>query len=106
MSRAATLVIDDPELVEWIKQNPLFKYRTEKPYALRNVASRLGRSQTTVSKWEDGSSYPTEENMKLIAKLMKLPLADLIKQWREWYEIKHSPEHRQDGNQKKDTNQS
>jgi transcriptional regulator with XRE-family HTH domain len=81
----ATLLIDDVELVEKIKENPLYIYRTAQASALRNIAARLGRSQTTVSKWEDGSAYPTDDNMALLAKLMKVDLDKLKTQWREWF---------------------
>jgi transcriptional regulator with XRE-family HTH domain len=81
----ATLLIDDVELVEKIKENPLYIYRTVQACALRNIAARLGRSQTTVSKWEDGSAYPTDDNMALLAKLMKVELDTLKTQWREWF---------------------
>jgi transcriptional regulator with XRE-family HTH domain len=88
----ATLLIDDTELTDQIKQNPLYIWRSGKGYALRNVAARLGKSQTSVSKWEDGSAYPTDHHMTLIAKMMKVELSDLIGQWRTWYQIKHPPE--------------
>jgi transcriptional regulator with XRE-family HTH domain len=81
----ATLMIDDVELVGKIKENPLYIYRTANGNALRNIAARLGRSQTTVSKWEDGSAYPTDDNMALLAKLMKVDLDKLKTQWREWF---------------------
>lgn len=96
----ATLMIEDPELVETIKQNPLFIYRSEHSYALRNVAARIGVTRTTISQWEDGTAYPTESNMALIAKCMKVDKDELAKQWRAWYEIKHAPERLNDGNKK------
>jgi len=105
-AKAGNLLIDDPELVSWIKQNPLYIFRESKGFALRNAAARLGRSQTTVSKWEDGTAYPTEDNMRLIAKMMKLAVGELNKQWRAWYQIKHPLEQTRSGDKQKDTNKN
>lgn len=93
-----TLIVQDEALVDAINTNPLWLYRKANKFALRNVAARMGRSQTTVMNWECGTAYPTDDNMKLIAKLMKLELDDLCKQWREWWTKNHQPE-QPDGNQ-------
>lgn len=97
--QATTFLIDDAELIEKIKENPLYKYRATKPFALRNVAARLGKSPTSIQKWEDGSAYPTDENMALLAKLMKVDLDVLKVQWREWFN-KYSMEEVKDGSEK------
>ncbi|BBU22144.1 Helix-turn-helix [Mycobacterium xenopi] len=42
------------------------------------AAKRLGTSEMTVSKWEDGSLQPTIKQLRKIAKTYKRPLAVLL----------------------------
>lgn len=95
--QAGAIQITDEEVVRQIESNPLFKFRKQNGWALRIVAAKLGCSQTTVSKWEDGSSYPMDENMIKLAGLMKLSFDDLAKLWREWYQLSYKKDDQTNG---------
>lgn len=91
--------IKDQGVIRQIRANPLFKFREQNAWSLRIVAAKIGCSQTTVSKWEDGSSYPMDENMIKIAEIMKCGLEDLKILWREWHNVKYIEEEN-NGNKK------
>lgn len=100
MSKVGTILIDDPEIVNRITTNLLYQHRSVNSWSLRRAALKCNVTPTAISNWELGVSYPTDENMMLIAKAMKVPLDDLKAQWREWYQIKHSSEN-SNGSQEK-----
>jgi len=97
---ASIHIDDDPELVDWIKKNPLYIFRAGKSLSLRRMAIKLNTTQTTISKWEDGTSYPTDENITKIAKVIGSKLDDLKKVWRDWYELRHPPTEQRNGKAK------
>jgi transcriptional regulator with XRE-family HTH domain len=96
----ATLQITDQEVVSLIRQNPLFKHREQQSWSLRIVAAKCSCTPTTVSKWEDGTSYPTDDNMIKIAETMKMNATELSARWRAWYQLREKKEENGDGNQK------
>lgn len=100
--KAGAIHINDEEVIRQIESNPLFKFRRQNGWALRIVAAKIGCSQTTVSKWEDGSSYPMDENMIKIAEVMKCGPDDLKLLWRAWYDLKPVKDEQSNGD-KKDT---
>jgi len=102
----ASLQIDDPQVVQWIRKNPLHQYRSTNRWSLRRAAIKCNVTPTTVSKWEDGTSYPTDENMIMIADAIKIGLVDLNALWRKWFDSKHQKEEQSDGNKKSNKTKS
>lgn len=98
--KPGTIVIDDPDVVGRIQTNPLYIYRSENAWSLRIMAAKCGVTQTTVSKWEDGTSYPTDDNMAKIAEVIKTDSKLLAARWREWYQLNNAAKDTNHDNEK------
>ncbi len=58
--------------------NYLYQLRVQNEYTQRYVAYQLGVSDKAVSKWETGKSFPTLEELKLLAPLYNVSLEELL----------------------------
>ena len=58
--------------------NYLYQLRVQNEYTQRYVAYQLGVSDKAVSKWETGKSFPTLEELKLLAPLYNVSLDELL----------------------------
>lgn len=58
--------------------NRLIKLRKEKGYSQESLASKLGISRQSVSKWERAESSPDTDNLICLAKLYGVSLDDLL----------------------------
>ncbi|GAB4941268.1 XRE family transcriptional regulator [Mycobacterium avium subsp. hominissuis] len=61
----------EPLVLQWARKSAGF-------HDISLAAKRLGTSEMTVSKWEDGSLQPTIKQLRKIAKTYKRPLAVLL----------------------------
>jgi DNA-binding XRE family transcriptional regulator len=69
------------EIQEWIDQNPLRKYRTERDLAQFEVSAKIDVSINTIRNWETGASEPRGDYWQ---KLNWLLGEDAEKLWKEW----------------------
>ena len=56
----------------------LHKWREEEGLTLRDVATRLDLSVSTVSTWENGTRFPSGEHLLQLSKLMDVPICGLV----------------------------
>lgn len=73
--------------------NSLYKARKNSGLSQEQVASKLGVSRQTVSKWETGETLPDIQQSKKMAQLYHVTLDDLIDFDVEFQEIKDVIEH-------------
>ena len=90
MSAASAPILSDESLdvrdrlTVWTHDNPLRQHRRATGLAVADVANLLGVNMSTVYTWEWGTATPTGGNWVKLARLMKLPLADLENTWAAW----------------------
>lgn len=56
----------------------LRKYRKKRGFTQKQVAEKLKVSRTTVTKWETGNSYPSINTLKMLTRIYKCKITDLI----------------------------
>ena len=56
------------------------EYRVKNNMTQEFVAHKLGISRQAVSKWENGTSFPSTSNLLSLAKLYNIPAEELIPQ--------------------------
>lgn len=56
----------------------LRKYRKKRGFTQKQVSEKLKVSRTTVTKWETGNSYPSINTLKMLARIYKCKITDLI----------------------------
>lgn len=54
------------------------KMRKDAGYTQKDIADILGIDQSTVAKWENGTSYPMVSTLPKLAKLFKCSIDDLF----------------------------
>ena len=59
--------------------NFIEKKRKEQNLTQAQLAEKLGVSNKTVSKWENGTSEPNTSNLMALARLYGIPAEDLLK---------------------------
>lgn len=69
---------------EWQARNPLRQWRKMSGMTLYEIGARIGVGNTTIQKWESGTTFPTEVNMLRLQSMMKQ--SDLETVWRNWFE--------------------
>lgn len=76
------------ELNDWRGRNPLNRYRMKNKVTMNDVATMLGVSSISVSAWESGKTYPTNDNLFKIAELMILDPDETVTKWFRWFKAK------------------
>lgn len=61
-----------------IKMEKLRRVRKKRGLTQKQVADKLHVSRTTVTKWETGNSLPSINTLKLLTRIFKCKITDLI----------------------------
>lgn len=71
---------------EWRKKNPLRFWREQQEPSVTKatVCAVAGVTLNTVTKWEQGSAMPSDENMESLAELMGRDASELKSEWHNW----------------------
>lgn len=59
--------------------NHIYNLRTSRGLTQRDIARKLGISDKAISKWENGSSQPTVQNLQKLAEIFDITLEELLK---------------------------
>lgn len=59
--------------------NHIYKLRVERGLTQRNIAEKLSISDKAISKWENGTSQPSVNNLKKLADIFDITLEELLK---------------------------
>jgi len=67
-----------------ILKNPFYRFRKAQTpkWSLRTAATFVGVTQQAVANWESGVSYPLDENIEAMAKVMNTTYAKLASDWK------------------------
>lgn len=71
---------------QWVRDNPLRKWRSENDISIRSAAQMLSVSASTIQDWEGGITTPNDENAAKIAKAIGASIETLLSQWLTWLE--------------------
>lgn len=76
----------DSVMLAVTQSNPLYKFRqAQNPvWSLRHAALYIGVTQTPIQKWESGTNYPTDDNLRAIARVMNKTFEQLSLEWQAW----------------------
>lgn len=69
---------------QWLTENPLRQWRVAKNLFLKDVGAATSVGYHTVYRWENGMSTPTDQQMEILAGLMKIKPKNLQKRWEDW----------------------
>ena len=71
-------------LRSWRDDNPLTRWQEEQSATNGEVAAALGVSRHTVYVWKQGTTMPSDENFRALAKLMGRNVYELRLEWQRW----------------------
>lgn len=66
---------------EWIKNNPLRKWRVRNSINQVDVAARVNVSYHTVHRWETGAASPSKHLLSILSEIVHF---DLKTEWSTW----------------------
>ena len=71
---------------EWQTSNPLRKFRAKNSLMQRNIAAAMEVSYHTVYRWEVGMTFPTQEQLEHLGRLMED--AYVPEKWATWLQAR------------------
>lgn len=72
------------EYSEWLKENPLYKFRQKNDLTRTALAGYLRLSVSTIQFWENAGNIPNDENMYKLSELMNRDYDNFRKEWHNW----------------------
>jgi putative transcriptional regulator len=71
-----------------IKYKDVKEYRKSRGLSQHNLADKLGVRRATISDWENGIYFPTNENIKKMAQVFDVEAYQLERDLRVWYAVR------------------